>query len=443
LNGTDPDGDAITYCWEEADLGPEKPGNAPDNGSSALFRSFLPTFSPARTFPRFPALLANNTQTLGEKLPLTTRKLDFRVTVRDVRPIGGFGMDIMRVNVVDSGQGFEVTAPTAQGITYSGGSTQTITWNVANTTSAPINTTMVNILLAPTVTPNQAEPSFPIVLAANTPNDGSEVVTIPMVNTNSARVMVQPVDNIYFDISNENFTITAPPVQLTGAASRKVHGTTPYDIPLPSTGQRGIECRSGSGDGNQHTIVFTFDSPILSVGSAGVTEGNVVSSGVNPSNPNEYIVELAGLQSGRTFTATLNNVNGSGSASVTFGVLLGDTTGNGIVNSSDITQTKGQSGLPVSATNFRLDVTVSDSINASDVSIVKSRSGTFDPIADRKSRLAPSRRSAGRAPAPRGQETSTSFRLALQPSVAGSCATHGEPAEHDCDRLRLRSDAQS
>jgi len=373
--GTDPNADPLTYCWEESDLAPgSKDANTPDDGMNPIIRSYPPNASPTRVIPRWTELLANQTQTRSEKLPTTNRELKFNVTARDNR-FGGFGMDEMKIDVIDSGAGFEVTAPNATGITYAGGSTQTITWNVANTTAAPISTTNVNILLAPSTTA-PGGPSFPIVLAANTPNDGSEAVTIPMVNTSDARVMVQAVGNIYFDISNENFTITAPPVQFTGAASRKIHGTTPYDIPLPLVGPTGIECRTGSGDGNQHTVVFTFDSPILSVGSAGATEGNVVSSGVNPANPREYIVELAGVQSGQNLTVTLNNVNGSASASVTFGVLLGDTTGNGAVNSSDIAQTKAQSGIPVSGSNFRTDVTVSDSINSSDVSVVKSKSGT-------------------------------------------------------------------
>jgi hypothetical protein len=372
--GTDPNNDPLTYCWEEADLAPGfKDANTPDDGMNPIIRSYPPNPSPTRIIPRWNELLANQTQTRSEKLPTTNRELKFNVTARDNR-FGGFGMDEMKIDVIDSGTGFAVTAPNAAGVTYAGGSTQTVTWNVANTTAAPIGTTHVNILLAPTATP-EGGPSFPIVLAANTPNDGSEAVTIPMVNTSTARIMVQAVGNIFFDISDNNFAITAPPVQLTGAASRKVHGSTPYNVTLPLVGPRGIECRSG-GPNNQHTVVFTFDQPVVSVGNAAVSEGAVASSGINPSNPNEYIVELAGVQSGRNITTTLNNVNGSATASVTFGVLLGDTTGNGVVNSSDITQTKAQSGVPVSASNFRLDVTVSDSINTSDVGVVKSQSGT-------------------------------------------------------------------
>jgi hypothetical protein len=56
--------------------------------------------------------------------------------------------------------------------------------------------------------------------------------------------------------------------------------------------------------------------------------------------------------------------------------LEGDTTANGKVNSSDISQTQSQSGQPVTAANFREDVTVNGLINSSDISMVQSRSGT-------------------------------------------------------------------
>jgi Metallo-peptidase family M12B Reprolysin-like len=234
LNGIDPDSDPITYCWEEADLGPEKAGNAPDNGTSPLFRSFNPTPNPIRTFPRWADLLANQTQTIGEKLPLTTRKLDFRVTVRDNG--GGFGMDSIRLNVVNTGTGFAVTAPNTA-VTYAGGSTQTVTWDVAGTTANPINTANVNILLSTnaTVGPNGEEPTFPIVLAANTPNDGSEAVTIPSVNTSTARIMVQAVGNVFFDISNANFTITGPSPSATPTPTPEPTATpTPTPTPSPT-----------------------------------------------------------------------------------------------------------------------------------------------------------------------------------------------------------------
>lgn len=380
FDGADPDNDVITYCWEEEDLGPVKTGTAPDNGSSALFRSFTPTLNPTRTFPRWQDLLANQTQTIGEKLPLTNRKLDFRVTARDNG--GGFGMDSIRLNSVNSGTGFAVTAPNTA-VTWSGGSVQIVTWDVAGTTANGINTANVDILLSTNavVGPQGQDPTFPIVLAANTPNDGSEAVTIPFTNTSNARVMVKAVGNVYFDVSNVNFTITAPPPLLTAVVSRKTHGGAgTFDVNLPLTGPPyGIECRTG-GASNDYTIVFTFASSLSSVGSATVSAGSVhPDSEINRNNPLQYILELTGVTSGQNVTATLNNVNGSGTAAVTFGVLTGDTTADTFVNSADISQTKSRSGQAVTSSNFRSDVTIDGFLNSGDISLVKSKSGTALP----------------------------------------------------------------
>jgi hypothetical protein len=226
--GFDAEGDTITYSWEEADLGPDpKNANLPDDGKNPLFRSFAPILSPRRTYPSFPYILnnanvppvnytgksptgANCMETgpcvIAEQLPTTTRELNFNVTARD-NIFGGWSMDAMKLEVIDGGKGFAVTAPNAAA-TFEGGSATTVTWDVANTTGPEINTTNVNILIAVDsgLGPNGAEPVFSM-LVANTPNDGSEVVTLPRVNTSKARIMVQAVGNVFFDVSDADFTI--------------------------------------------------------------------------------------------------------------------------------------------------------------------------------------------------------------------------------------------
>jgi hypothetical protein len=81
------------------------------------------------------------------------------------------------------------------------------------------------------------------------------------------------------------------------------------------------------------------------------------------------VVTLTGVNDGTTV----------GTAKITMPVLVGDTTGNGLVNSSDISQTQSQSGQPVTSANFREDVTVNGLINSSDISLVQSQSGTNLP----------------------------------------------------------------
>jgi Dockerin type I domain len=60
-------------------------------------------------------------------------------------------------------------------------------------------------------------------------------------------------------------------------------------------------------------------------------------------------------------------------------MLTGDTTGDHVVNSSDVSQTKSRSGQSVGSSNFRSDLTVDGNLNSSDVSLVKSKSGTALP----------------------------------------------------------------
>jgi hypothetical protein len=52
--------------------------------------------------------------------------------------------------------------------------------------------------------------TYPYVLAGSTPNDGAEPVVLPMVGTTHARVKIEAIDNVFFDVSNADFAITWP-----------------------------------------------------------------------------------------------------------------------------------------------------------------------------------------------------------------------------------------
>ena len=182
------------------------------------------------------------------------------------------------------------------------------------------------------------------------------------------------------EIAAHRSFVEATLMQLTSAVSRKTHGTAgTYDVDLPVTGAAGIECRSG-GVTNDYTIVFTFAHNVT-VPSASVSSGAGSVSSFSVLQ-NVVTVNLTGVTNVQTITVTLANVNDGtniNDVQAKMSVLIGDTTANGTVNSSDIAQTQSQSGQPITAANFREDVTVSGSINSSDIALVQAKSGTGLP----------------------------------------------------------------
>jgi hypothetical protein len=216
---TDADFDALTYIWEEHDLGSasfDVTSAATDAGNRPLFRSYAPTATPWRTFPSLPYILNNanappristcerSACVTGEVLPSLDRTMSFEVTVRDNRAGGGAVVSAATQVTVVSGIGpFAVVSPNSA-VVWPGGSAQTVTWSVNGANALAAN---VKISLS-----TNGGLTFPITLNASTPNDGSEIVVMPNVSaTTRARIKVEAVGNIFFDISDTNFTISAGP----------------------------------------------------------------------------------------------------------------------------------------------------------------------------------------------------------------------------------------
>ena len=204
--GSDPDGDAVTYNWEEYDLGPSTATG--DNnltnpsGNQPIFRSFSSTSLPTRTLPRVQDLV-NNTTTIGEHLPTYSRQLNFKCSIRDNRAGGGgFSDDLKTMSVTANAGPFVVQAPNGGG-TAVGNSQLAVTWDVAGTDGNGVNCSSVDIFLS-----TDGGYTFPTLLVAGTPNDGSASVLVPNLTTSQARVKVKASNNVFFDISNANFSIT-------------------------------------------------------------------------------------------------------------------------------------------------------------------------------------------------------------------------------------------
>ncbi|MFZ3377254.1 MAG: dockerin type I domain-containing protein, partial [Chthoniobacterales bacterium] len=167
---------------------------------------------------------------------------------------------------------------------------------------------------------------------------------------------------------------------LTSAFSRKTHGGAgTFDVPLPLTGNVGVECRSG-GATNDYQMIINFATSVT-VENALVTSGTGSVSSFSVSG-SQVTVNLTGVTNVQRITVTLTNVNDGthmGNVPVSMGVLVGDVNGNALVNASDVSLTKSQVGVPVSGSNFREDVNANGTISSTDVAIVKSDVGTALP----------------------------------------------------------------
>ena len=206
-SGTDADGDALTYTWEQND--PQNPNTTaaptPTRANGPMFRSVKGTGSPVRYMPSLNTVLAGNTANTWEVCPSIGRTLNFSLTVRDNKAGGGqTASDLMKVTVNGTAGPFLVSVPNTN-VSWQAGTNQTVTWDVAGTTANGVNAAYVDIYLS-----TNGGTSFPTLLASKVPNDGSEIITVPNTPGTQNRIMVKGYDNIFYDLSNTNFTITAP-----------------------------------------------------------------------------------------------------------------------------------------------------------------------------------------------------------------------------------------
>ena len=202
-SATDVDtGNSLTYNWEQidAEITTMPPSLNSTNGPS--FRSLPSSTSPNRFMPALATVLSGFTSSTWEVVSSKSRTYNFSLTVRDnVANGGATARDDVIISVDGNSGPFKVTSQSSAN-TLNGDSTQTITWNVANTNAGFVNCDNVKISLS-----TDGGLTYPNVLSATTPNDGTEDITLTNISTTKARIKVEAIDNIFYAVNTRNFSI--------------------------------------------------------------------------------------------------------------------------------------------------------------------------------------------------------------------------------------------
>lgn len=208
----------LTYSWEQYDdCGTQTGANSVAKVTKTVgpnWLSYTPSAAPYKYFPVMATVLANAQTTIGdgsqgiaiEALNSSARALNFRLTVRDNIAGGGeTNFDDMKVTVDATKGPFTVTSQSATGISYAGNSTQTVTWNVAST-STLTGASTVDIYLA--TNDDGTNATFSTLVASALPNNGSASIVVPNIPSTTCRFMVKATGNVFFNVNTQDFTIT-------------------------------------------------------------------------------------------------------------------------------------------------------------------------------------------------------------------------------------------
>jgi hypothetical protein len=302
-SATDPNGDLLTYQWDQVDHGTT--GGAPNiscgSTSGPIFRSYPPSANPRRIFPSLEYILNNNNtplSTVGECLPSVARTLNFRFIARDNNiASGGIDIQSLAVTVTNTGP-LQVTSPNSA-VTMAAGSSQTITWNVNSTNTLSDS---VNILFS-------ADGGFTWpVLLSKTVNDGSELITLPpyITATTKGRIRIESSKFScfkFFDVSDVDFTITSSCSAVATAIAPLTPITTTSGNALLNLGMSnnfGVEITSYSGS------ITTSDVP----GNLYFLNGTPATCS-GPSNPTYYDVYSFYVDVAGTYTISHGGIYGT------------------------------------------------------------------------------------------------------------------------------------
>ncbi|NNE29506.1 MAG: T9SS type A sorting domain-containing protein, partial [Saprospiraceae bacterium] len=365
-DGTDDNGDVLRYSFEQFDLGPVSALGTPEGNAPA----FISEYPKPENFRYFPSLdnVINNSSNVREVLPSYTRDLTFRVTVRDYNEIiGSANWDEVYFHATSEAGPFLVEYPNTQ-TTVTAGSDMDVLWDPANTDGEIVNCKQVNILLS-----TNGGFDFDIVLATEIPNDGSHTVVIPDITSSNARIKVEASHNVFYDMSDTEFSIEAPVEQSYNFTA----GPFIQQACLPSSNEVSINSLS----------ILDYDSPIT-LKAIGLPPGAVANFDSNPLSPGETTA----------VTFDLNNVDTTGLISVVLQGIseLGDTVDQEVQldlysnNFGDlvlVTPLENQEGVSevpdfswepsVNADTYTIEI--ADNPSFSESSILESASGLVDP----------------------------------------------------------------
>jgi len=222
--GTDADGDAITYTWEQNDTAiTATDANSfcfPTKADGPLFRSLKPSNSPIRYMPNQKDVLSNTLTTRWESVSGIERTLNFILTGRDNAASGTSqtNSDSMKVNVSGTAGPFAVTSQNIDFIGWQSGTIQNITWNVNGAETLP-GSGNVNVKLS-----TDGGLTFPISLATNIPNNGATNILVPNLSETNCRLLIEPINNIFYAVNSKVFAI--------GYAVTQDCKTYPFSTPI-------------------------------------------------------------------------------------------------------------------------------------------------------------------------------------------------------------------
>ena len=282
--GSDADGDPITFCWEQVDNGITAIPPSSTATTGALYRSQVPAMAESRYFPSLKTLVNGVISSTWEVTPEVAREINFMLTVRDNNvEAGQVASDDLKVTVTGAAGPFLVTSQNTDQMVWTANTDETITWDVAGTNGNGVNVSMVNILLS-----TDGGKTFTTVLASNVPNDGSQMIKVPDTKAPQCFVMVEAVGNFFFSINTLSFSIG----EFNEVCNSMTSGDTPVAIPDNDTnGASSVVAFSENVDIEKVRVRLINDSN-PSVNAPGITHPYLGDLTITLESPEGTIVEL-------------------------------------------------------------------------------------------------------------------------------------------------------